>query len=1089
MNHPEKLKPFALSEAQSSRWFQYQINPSQRGRNNGAFCARVKGLNVQDLEDALNHLIKRHPMLRASFGLYGGELGYRIAENSEIKVQTHDARHLSEDTLQQLVFDDCRHVLDLENPLRFYASWYQCNAQESVMVLTFDHLVVDGWSYWLLLEELGMILTSQELEPISEHSYQDYVSWQQQWLNSKSAKKQQQFWGNNLAGDLSALSWPMKIGSVQTGADNNAAPPATDKITAFGRIPDDLALKLCAMASEYGNSLFAIFLAAYQILLNRYTAQDDIVIGSMMPGRSQAKWGKLVGEFVNPVALRGQINGNITVREHILQTAKTIRQAIENQRYPFTKVLEQFKLQRTADTHPIFQTLMTFQKPRYISELPTLWMDDDSSTTVHWGGAELRPFPHPLYADTPVPLMVNMMEVNQQIRCHFHYDPQVFDVELINQLIKNLITLLTAMADNQQQSIDSLPLMDEQERRQVLYDFNKTDKPFPQHALIHQLFEQQVERTPDAIALICGDKALSYTELNQQANRLAHALIKAGIRPDNRVAICMERSLDMVIGLLGILKAGAAYVPLDPEYPTDRLGHILSDSDPALLLIHHGLQDHLPMTTMPVWVLESEEYQTNIASQPTDNPVATNLGLTSRHLAYVLYTSGSTGLPKGVMNEHRGVVNRLLWAQDEYQLTQHDRVLQKTPFSFDVSVWEFFLPLLAGAQLVMARPGGHKEALYLLEEIEARGITTLHFVPSMLQSFIHLTPTGRCPSLRQILCSGEALSYSLQQQCLAHFAHSELHNLYGPTEAAIDVTSWRCVPNQHAGLVPIGHPIDNTQIYILDKHHQPVPIGVIGEIYIAGAGVARGYLNKPELTAERFIQDPFGQHPDMRMYKTGDIGRWLADGSIDYLGRNDFQVKIRGNRIELGEIEARLAQSDGVQDVIVIAREYDAGDTRLVAYLIPKPGVTLSIPPLREQVGSNLPDYMIPSAFVMLDAFPLTLNGKLDRKALPAPDHSAVLTREYAAPQGETEEQLADIWQKLLKIDRVGRNDNFFELGGHSLLMLQLQSRISENFDVELSIQQLFAHPTICQLEEHIIDAQLLQFDAESLQDLYKTMG
>ncbi|REF28436.1 amino acid adenylation domain-containing protein [Xenorhabdus cabanillasii] len=1083
MNYPETLKSFALSEAQSSRWFQYQINPAQRGQNNSAFCARVKGLTAEKLEDALNHLIKRHPMLRASFGQYDGKLGYQIAENAVIKITRHNARDLSEETLQQVVRNDCWHAFDLNNPLRVYASWYQCDDQESVMVLTFDHLAVDGWSYWILLEELGKLLTEQELPPAPERSYQDYVIWQQQWLNSNNAKKQQQFWCDNLSGHLTELQLPASNKPVI-----NQSPSATDKITVPGKLSATLARKLLVMAEKYGNSLFAIFLAAYQILLHRYTGQDDIFIGSIMPGRSRAPWGKLVGEFVNPVALRGQINGEMTVQEHILQAAKTIRQAIENQKYPFPKILEQIKVQRHADTHPVFQTIMTFQQPRYISNLVSLWMDQSSSTTVHWGGAELRSFPYPYYAEMPVPLMVNVIEVDQQINCGFHYDTKLFDAELITQLMNNFFNLLTAMADDEQQTIDSLPLMNESERQRILYNFNATDISYPQNVLLHQLFEQQVNYAPAAIALICDNHQLTYEELNRQANKLAHAFVAAGIQADNRIGLCMERSPEMVIALLGILKAGAAYVPLDPEYPADRLRHILTDSEPALVLSHHGLQSHLPDTSVPLWIWESGEFQATITEQQEDNLSITDLGLTSRNLAYVLYTSGSTGLPKGVMNEHRGIVNRLLWAKDEYQLSPNDLVLQKTPFSFDVSVWEFFLPLLAGAQLVMARPGGHKDPLYLLEEIESRGITTLHFVPSMLQSFIHLTPAERCPSLRQILCSGEALPYSLQQQCLSHFPHSELHNLYGPTEAAIDVTSWRCGSEKYVDLVPIGHPIANTQIYILDKLGRLVPIGVTGEIHIGGIGVARGYLNRPELTAERFVHDPFSNRPDARMYKTGDLGRWLPDGSIDYLGRNDFQVKIRGNRIELEEIETRLAQCAGVQQVVVVARAYDSADTRLIAYIIPQSGTTLNIPELREQLGNSLPDYMIPGAFVMLDTFPLTLSGKLDRRALPIPDHLSVITQEYAAPQGEIEEQLADIWQTILKIDRIGRYDNFFELGGHSLLVLQLQSRINEIFDVDISIQQLFAHPSICQLEECIINAQLLQFDADSLQDIYKSM-
>ncbi|PHM75033.1 non-ribosomal peptide synthetase [Xenorhabdus kozodoii] len=1079
MNYPEILKSFPLSEAQRSRWFQYQIDPDKRGQNNSAFCARITGLTAKRLEEALNKLVQRHPMLRASFGQYHGELGYCIADHSEITLTIHDARHLHEEVLKQRVQDDCWHPFDLAHPLRVYASWYQCNQQESIMVLTFDHLAVDGWSYWLLLDELDTLLSAKPLEGAPENSFHDYVKWQQQWLTSASAKKQQQFWQNTLAGNLAVSQWPPK----------NSPLPATGKISLKKIINATLAHKLHALALKYDNSLFAVFLAAYQILLSRYTDVDDVIIGSILPGRGRARWGKLVGEFINPVALRSQINGDMTVQEHITQAMKTIRLGIENQKYPFSKVLEQLKLQRNADVHPVFQTVMIFQKARYIGDLTTLWMAEDDPVTVQWGNAQLRPFPYPYYADVPVPLMVNVLEAGDQIGYTFYYDTAIFDAELIAQLMQNLLTLLEAMVDDEQQTVARLPLMDEQARRQVIHDFNATDKPFPQHALIHQLIEQQVERSPTAIALGYGNTQLSYRALNQRANQLAHALVQTGIHPDDRVAICMERSLDMVISLLGILKAGAAYVPLDPEYPTDRLAYILSDSEPVILLTHHRLQEQLPVTEIPVWFLDDPTVQANIARQDDGNLAPTQLGLISRHLAYVLYTSGSTGLPKGVMNEHRGVVNRLLWAQETYQLTPQDRVLQKTPFSFDVSVWEFFLPLMFGAQLVIARPGGHKEPHYLLAEIENRHITTIHFVPSMLQSFLHYIPAGRCLSLRQILCSGEALPYALQQHCLSHLPHSELHNLYGPTEAAIDVTAWRCVPDRYRGQVPIGQPIANIQIYILDAYGEPVPIGVTGEIYIGGVGVARGYLNLPALTAERFITDPFSADPAARLYKTGDLGRWLPDGSISYLGRNDFQVKIRGLRIELGEIETCLTQCTGVHEAVVVARESGAGDKRLVAYVIPDQDGAPGISQLRAQLSRNLADYMIPSAFIMMAAFPLSPNGKLDRQALPAPDHSAMSTREYAAPEGETEAQLAAIWQTLLGLDRVSRYDNFFELGGHSLLVLQLQTEIKQTFEVELSIHQLFSHPTLCQLEECLIDSLLLQFDSESLQDVYKSMN
>ncbi|MBD2792987.1 non-ribosomal peptide synthetase [Xenorhabdus szentirmaii] len=1079
MNYPEKLKSFPLSEAQSSRWFQYQIDPDKRGQNNSAFCARIKGLTPEHLENALNKLVQRHPMLRASFRLDNGELRYCIADSCKITLTVHDARHLSEEALQQRVQNDCWHLFDPEHPLRVYVSWYQCNPQESVIMLTFDHMSVDGWSYWILLDELGSLLCGKPLEPESENSFNDYVEWQQKWLKSAGAKKQQQYWQDTLAGDLAVSQWPPK----------NSARPAAGKVALTNILHQSLSQKLQAMALKYDNSLFAIWLAAYQILLGHYTEQDDIIVGSIMPGRGRARWGKLVGEFINPIALRSQLDGNMTVQQHISQAVKTIRQGIENQKYPFTKVLEQLQLQRSTTIHPVFQTAMIFQKARYIGDLTALWMAGDQDITVQWGNAELRPFPYPFYADIPVPLMVNILESGDQIGCDFYYDTAVFDREFISQLMQNLTMVLEKMADDEQQQVNRLPVMDEQARQQVLCDFNKTHQPFPQEVLIHQLIEQQAEQCPTATAILFDNAQLSYAELNQRANQLAHALVNAGVRPDDRVAICMERSLDMVISLLGILKAGGAYVPLDPEYPTDRLAYILSDSSPVVLLTHYDLQEQLPATDIPVWILDNSVEQDNISRRPSENPNPELLGLTSRHLAYVLYTSGSTGLPKGVMVEHINVVNLLLSMQKILCITSDDTMLASTTIGFDIAGLELYLPLLSGNRIVLAPSMAAKDPHKLATLITTHNIKIVQATPSAWRM---LLDSGWAGANIKAISGGEALPYELAQR-LKEKTRS-LWNLYGPTETTIWSTASRDLLMKQKNELPqfqitVGRPIANTQIYILDKHNHPVPIGKTGEIHIGGAGVARGYLNRPELTAERFIDDPFSEHPDARLYKTGDLGRWLPDGSIAYQGRNDFQVKIRGLRIELGEIETRLTQCADIREAVVVARESGVGDTRLVAYIIPHQGCFPGIAQLREQLSKTLADYMVPSAFVMMETFPLTPNGKLDRKALPAPDHSAMSTREYAAPESETEEQLAAIWQTLLGLDRISRYDNFFELGGHSLLLLQLQSQIKQTFDVELSIHQLFSHSTLYQLEECIVDSLLLQFDPESLQDIYKSIN
>ncbi|MDF0605131.1 amino acid adenylation domain-containing protein, partial [Neisseriaceae bacterium TC5R-5] len=1046
---------FPASAAQYSRWFQYQIEPDKQGHHNIPFCARVKGLTPERLTVALNKLVLRHPMLRTSFVWDEGQLGYRIHEQAAAKVWVHDAQQLSADKLQEMVADDCWHRFDLNKPLRVYASWYQCTAQKAVMMLTFDHIAVDGWSYWLLLDELRALLSFEELEPVSTNSFQDYVQWQQQWLQSPAAETQRQYWQTTLAGELPVLSWPSKRRRTDS----------VKRCASLKRLlPQQLLAKLQAMAAGYGNSLFPIFLAAYQVLLQRHTGLEDIIIGSIMPGRGRGHWGKLVGEFVNPVTLRGQVHSQTTVHEQIQQAQQLIRQGIAKQQYPFSKVLEQLKLARYAESHPVFQSNIIFHKARYADDaLLPLWLEQASGSTVQWGAIELSTFPYSVYADTTMPLVVDMLEVGEQVRCGFYYDSDIFDAETIAQWMEQLFTLLASMSEDEQQTLDQLSLLNERERQQVLYDFNATAAPYPQHALIHQLFEQQAARAPAAIALRFGEAELSYGELNRRANQLAHRLIALGIRPDDRVAICVERSLEMVVGLLAILKAGGAYVPLDPSYPVERLAYMLMDSEPVALLTQTDLLGQLPEVAVPTLLLDEAAAWMTEAS---DNPDAVALGLNAKHLAYVIYTSGSTGLPKGVMVEHHSITGLLIATENYFHFDSNDVWTFFHSFAFDFAVWELWGALAYGGRLILVPSWCARSPHDFYTLLCQEGVTILNQTPSAFRSLLQATEIEKSLShqLRCVIFGGEALEpYLLGPWVNNHGLNkTRLVNMYGITEITVHATYRELqaedILASQASLV--GKALPNLSAYILDSHQQPVPIGVTGELYIGGTQIARGYLNLPELTAERFIADPFSQQAGARMYKTGDLGRWLADGNIEYLGRNDFQVKIRGFRIELGEIEVKLAQCEGVREAVVMAREDVAGDKRLVAYLVLNEGVTLEPADLRSHLSTQLAEHMLPSAFMTLNALPLTPNGKLDRKALPAPDGSALVTREYEAPQGELEVQLAEIWQDLLGVERVGRHDNFFELGGHSLLIVSLIERLRVK-GLSLAVSTVFATPTL----------------------------
>ncbi|HSS24772.1 MAG TPA: amino acid adenylation domain-containing protein, partial [Mycobacterium sp.] len=625
--------------------------------------------------------------------------------------------------------------------------------------------------------------------------------------------------------------------------------------------------------------------------------------------------------------------------------------------------------------------------------------------------------------------------------------------------------VLTEVVRDPAQPVDGLELLSRAERRQVVDEWNRTTVAYPTEPYIHDVFAAQAAATPDAIAVVSDDdEAVSYGALNARANQLAWYLRACGVGPDVRVGVYLERSVAMIVALLGVLKAGGAYVPLDPEYPAERVQFMVDDAAAPVLLTQARLCDQRPAGAGRVIVVDQDA---PVLAQATGNLPRT---VAAADAAYVIYTSGSTGTPKGAVNTHAGILNRLHWMQATYGLDAADRVLQKTPISFDVSVWELFWPLMTGARLVLARPGGHRDAPYLSGLIAAQGITVLHFVPSMLAAFLRDGAVGPCATVRDVICSGEALPGALVAQCRQRWPGARVHNLYGPTEAAVDVTAWACAGAEGAsGSVPIGRPIANTQLYVVDGALRPVPVGVAGEVYIGGVGLARGYGQRAALTAERFVPNPFGG-PGTRLYRTGDRGRWRADGALEFLGRLDHQVKIRGQRVELGEIESVLRAEAGVRDAVVLAREETPGDLRLVAYVV---GDELpSGSRLRARLRARLPESMIPAAFVALAAWPLTANGKLDRQALPAPSGERTAAGAYVAPRTATEELLCGIWARVLRVAQVGVDDNFFELGGHSLLATKVMAQTRKIFGIELPLRRLFDVPTVTGLAEAVETAR-----------------
>jgi amino acid adenylation domain-containing protein len=798
-------------------------------------------------------------------------------------------------------------------------------------------------------------------------------------------------------------------------------------------LSSELTAGLRELSRRHGTTLFMTLLSGWSVLLSRLSGQMDVVIGTPVANRQRAEVEGLIGFFVNTLALRVRLEDDPKVSELIARVRQISLEAFANQDVPFEQVVEVLNPPRSLSHSPIFQATLALNNTADAWEL--------SLPDLQLSVLERR------VGTSHFDLSLSLTEIDGKLLGTVDYARDLFEQETIRRWVGHLQQVLCGMVSDDRQRAGQLSLLRDPEREQVLVEFNATRVAYECERLIHEPFERQAQRNAGAVALEIKGRQLSYGELNRRANQLAHFLISSGVRPDDRVAICVERTVEMVIGWLGVLKAGGAYVPLDPGYPSARLAYMLSDSAPVCVLTQSKLREVLPESTVPVLLLDEESA---LAGQSEHDPDARALGLSPSHLAYVIYTSGSTGQPKGVMVEHRHVANLVQWHCDAFELSAGSRCSCVAAVGFDAAAWEIWPSLSVGATLVLASPEVSADAQALLEWWASQALD-VSFLPTPLAELAFRRNTLNA-GVRALLVGGDQLRYRPQSPPFA------LINNYGPTEATVVATSGRI--NDQDPTVHIGRPIANTQIYILDGHLQPVPIGVAGEIHIGGAQVARGYLNREALTAQRFIENPFGARGS-RLYKSGDLGRWGADGTIEYLGRNDSQVKIRGFRIELGEIETQLSACESVREVVVVAREYAPGDMRLVAYYTTVAGAEVSAEILKSHLSRTLASYMVPQAYVQLPALPMTLNGKLDRKALPAPDDSAVPRREFKEPVGEVEQMLAQIWQELLGVQRVGRHDHFFEIGGHSLALTQLSLRIKELHGADVGIARLYASHTL----------------------------
>jgi amino acid adenylation domain-containing protein len=1041
---------FPLAYNQRALWFLHQIAPDNRAYNLTYLFRLGRDVSADALEKSFQKLIARHAVLRTTYSAKASEPFQCAHASTEFQLTIVNTERCKESEVSDWLEKNADLPFDLEKGPVFRAHLLVgLPTSAPLLVFTIHHIAWDFVSFEIMARELGAFYDEAvsgvgAVLPRLKWSYQDYVRWEQERLSGARGKVSWEFWRKTLAGDLPVLNFP---------ADRQRTPVQSYRGATFDFSLDKEAhRKLKTFCKENGTTPYMALLSVFYVLLFRYTGQEDLLVGAPMMGRNQKELSDLLGYFITEVVLRVPLKRTQTFLELLKETSAHVLEVLEHQDYPFSLLVEKLQPARDPSRSPLFQVSMNWQ------ELPDREQADPGRSLISSFEGNQR--------GAPFDFILNLIGEQDGIGGQWVYAVDLFEQRTMEQLSFHFSHLLNAALDQPDRCISEIPLFSEREKRQMLAEWNATEMEYPKNACVHEVFEEQVERTPEARAILFEGGSLTYRELNGRANQLGHALIKLGVTPDTLVAIALERSPGLIVALLATLKAGGAYVPLDPDYPSERLAFMLEDSGARILLTQEDLRERLPHMVPPTLYVDAEDEC--FAQEAQNNP---ERPIFPDHLAYVIYTSGSTGVPKGVPVEHRSVVNRLHWMQSEFPLTGIDRVLQKTPASFDVSVWEFFWPLQVGATLVLAGPGGHRDNSYLSRLIEDAAITTLHFVPPMLQVFLEQGATERsCGSLRRVFCSGEELPASLQRRFFECLPDCTLVNLYGPTEATVDVSWYICAAGDEHARVPIGRPIANTQLYILDRYLEPTPIGVPGELYIGGTGVARGYLNRPELTAERFIPDPFSNKPKARLYKTGDLVRYRTDGNIEFLERLDHQVKIRGFRVELGEIESVLSEHPSARQSAVVAQEISAADKRLAAFVIPSPGETFDAPALRRFLSERLPSYMIPSSFTAIPEFPLTKNGKLDRRALAMRSMGANENSEDArvAPRSPDEEILVEIWKDVLKRPQVGIQSNFFELGGHSLLAMQVISRVRDVFSIELSVQVLFQHPTIVGMVEHL---------------------
>ncbi|HEX2092659.1 MAG TPA: amino acid adenylation domain-containing protein, partial [Longimicrobiaceae bacterium] len=1032
---PRDGSPLPLSFAQQRLWFIDQLQPGSAAYNM-PFPLRIRGgLDLAALERALTGIMRRHETLRTVFATRDGEPVQVIREASPVVLPVVDLGALPEEMrgaeLARLAGEEARTPFDLSAGPLLRATTVRLGEADAAVLFTMHHIASDGWSMGILVREISTLYSAftrgeEARLPELPVQYADYAAWQREWLSGEVLEREIGWWREQLSEAPALLELP---------TDRPRPAVASDVGAVLGlAVPAKITAALRALSRREGATPFMTLLSAWQLLLSRYAGQEDVLVGTPIAGRNRLETEGLIGFFVNTLVLRADLSGGPSFAELLRQARERTLGAYQHQEVPFEKLVEELGVERSLAHTPLFQVMFTLQN----NERGALELGEAGLEGMGSGSTSVK-----------FDLMLAMADEGEQLRGTLAYRTELWEAATIERMTGHFAALLEGVSSDPSRPVGQVSFLSAEERTQLLEEWNETDRDYPADECVHDLFAVQAARTPDAVAVVHRGEWLSYAELERAANRLAHRLRREGVGPETRIGICLRRTPAALVAMLGILKAGGAYVPLDPEHPAERIGFMLNDADVRLVLTDTGLSNRLPAG---VSMLCLDAVGDALSREPETAPES---GVTPKNLSHVIFTSGSTGRPKGVMIQHRGTVTLLRWMREIVPAHEWASVLGATSFSFDVSIAEVFGTLCWGGKLVLV------ENALSLPEVADQGIRLVVMVPTAASELLRM---GEIPgTVRSFNLAGEALRADLAQALygLGHVQH--VRNLYGPTEDTTYSTYSHVERGSDA--VWIGRSIAKSQAYVLDEQLQPVPVGVEGELYLAGEGLARGYARQPDLTAERFLPNPFGA-PGSRVYRVLDRARWRAEGELEYLGRTDHQVKIRGFRIEPGEIELALQRHAGVHEAVVVVREDVPGEKRLVAYVVPTVG-EMSVAELRTHLKRSLPEYMVPSAFVTLETLPLTTSGKIDRRALPVPEGQS-LTVGYVAPRTPGEEVLAGIWAEVLDVEQVGTLDSFFDLGGHSLLATRVVSRVRLAFGVELPLRALFESPTVAGLARRI---------------------